>query len=136
MSRAALLIVVVAGTAVMPDACAKALGRSVSPDTAEAPPMPALPVTSATTPPVWTPPETGGPPSPALAAPVNPDLAKARSFAQAGDHKKVRGLLERKVKAGKASREEAALLLESCIALRDKSCVDAVKAKHPEVDSP
>jgi hypothetical protein len=65
---------------------------------------------------------------------VSPELAKARLLAQAGEHKKVRALLEKKVKAGKGSREEAALLMESCTALRDKACIDIVKAKHPEVD--
>ncbi|MDF2693277.1 MAG: hypothetical protein K0S65_1660, partial [Labilithrix sp.] len=68
--------------------------------------------------------------------PVNPDLAKARVLAQAGDHKKIRALLEKKVRTGKGNKEEAAILMDSCIALRDKACMDAVKAKHPEVDGP
>ncbi len=57
-------------------------------------------------------------------------------LSEAGDHKKVRALLEKKVKAGKASHDEATILLESCLILRDKGCVDAVKAKHPDVEAP
>jgi hypothetical protein len=66
----------------------------------------------------------------------NLELPKARASSQAGDHKKVRALLEKKIRAGKGTREEAALLMESCIALRDKPCVDTVRSKHPEVDGP
>jgi hypothetical protein len=132
MSRAALLAFVMV---MMPEACAKMLGRSDAPRSAPEPAPPPLPVTSATTPPIWTPPAPEVP-QPTPAAPVSPELAKARVFAQAGDHKKVRALLEKKLKAGKANREEAALLMEACSALRDRACTEAVKAKHPEVDSP
>jgi hypothetical protein len=48
----------------------------------------------------------------------------------------VRTLLEKKVKAGKGSQEEAAILLQSCGALHDKACVETVKAKHPGLEAP
>jgi hypothetical protein len=118
---------------VLPERCGKGLGKGVEPAPTATPSPPPLPVTSATTPPIWTPPDPGGPlPS---TAPSNPDLAKARAAAQAGDNKKVRALLEKKVKTGKCSKEEATLLLDACAALRDKACIEAVKAKHPEVDA-
>ena len=63
-----------------------------------------------------------------------PDARRARALADAGEHKKVRTPLEKKVKAGKGTDEEAAVLMESCIALLDKACLDAVKAKHPAVE--
>lgn len=134
MSRAAVLAFVVA---IAPaNACGKLRGNRESPSS-EPTPAP-LPVTSATTPPIWAPPDTGGPlptSAPPPSAP-NPELAKARALALAGDHKKVRTLLDKKVKSGKATTEEAAVLLESCTALRDKACVDLVKAKHPELQAP
>jgi len=90
-----------------------------------------------TAPPVWAAPDPGGPPpTPASVASVNPDLAKARTLLEAGDHKKVRALLEKKVKSGKASHEEANTLMEACLILRDKACVEAIKAKHPDVEGP
>jgi hypothetical protein len=119
----------VALSSALPEGCGRRFGASKPQPATSVEPLP-LPLTSATTPPVWAPPDTGGLPAP----PPNADLAKARALAQAGDSKKVRALLEKKVKAGKGSKEEAALLLQACIALRDKACVDAVKAKHPEVD--
>ena len=70
-------------------------------------------------------------PSTAPAAP-NPDLAKARAAAEAKDFKKVRALLEKKVRSGKGVPEEAQLVHRACVALKDKVCADAVKAKHPE----
>lgn len=138
MSRYAFLAAVLALAPGPAEGCAKAFGKGTATTksaTPPPPPPPPVPVTSATAPPIWSPPDTGGPP-PTPPPPVPPELAKARVLAQAGDHKKVRALLEKKVKAGKGSREEAALLMESCIALRDKPCMDAVKAKHPEVDGP
>ncbi len=67
-------------------------------------------------------------------ATTHAEVARARAFAQTGDSKKVRALLEKKVRAGKASKEEAMLLVDACIALRDKACLEAAKAKHPEID--
>ncbi len=134
MARAATLLTVIALAQGLPDSCARALGRRTDVDPSAQPPMagaPALPVASATAPPVWAPPDTS---PPATATPPNPDLARARAFAQTGDSKKVRALLEKKVRAGKASKEEAMLLVDACIALRDKACLEAAKAKHPEID--
>lgn len=136
MSRAAALATLLA---IAPtDACMKLLkrGEAAPPPAAPEPPPPPAPITSATTPPIWTPPDPGGPlPAPAAsAAAVGPDLAKARALASAGEHKKVRSLLEKKVKSGKASEEEAAVLFESCTTLKDKTCVELVRAKHPELE--
>jgi hypothetical protein len=137
MARAAFLVGIIAFGPAIPESCGRLSGKGAQPSattTAQPPAPPSLPVTSSTTPPVWAPPDPGGPLPSAL--PVSPDLAKARAFAQAGDSKKVRALLEKKVKGGKGSREEATLLLDACAALRDKACVEAVKAKHPEVAAP
>lgn len=91
---------------------------------------------TATTPPVWAPPETATPAPPPPAPSAETDLSKAQALSQAGDHKKVRALLEKKVKAGKASHEEASILMESCLILRDRTCVAVIKAKHPDVEGP
>jgi hypothetical protein len=114
-------------------ALALALPKGCAPSSsAPEPPPPPSPVTSATTPPVWTPPDPGGPLPSATPAP-NPELVKARQLAQAGDHKRVRTMLEKKVRAGKGTREEAAMLMDACVALRDKACVEAVHARHPDL---
>ncbi len=114
------------------DGCKK-LGGASSTASVE-PPPPLLP--TATTPPIWAPPETAAPPPVTGALPASPgsgaDLVKARQLAQAGDNKKVRALLEKKVRAGKASRDEASVLLDACVALRDKPCVDATRGKYPD----
>jgi hypothetical protein len=135
MSRAAVLAALLAISPM--DACTKVLkrGEAARPAAPEPPPPPVI--TSATAPPIWTAPDPGGPlPTPAAsaAAAVGPDLAKARAFASAGEHKKVRSLLEKKVKSGRASEEEAAVLLESCTVLKDKACVELVRTKHPELE--
>jgi len=114
----------------MPDACAKLTGKGTP--SAEPPPIPTpipTPVTSSTTPPVWAPPDTAGTSTgtPTKDPPKDPDFVKAKDFAAKGDHKKVRALLEKKVKAGKASAEETELLLESCTALKDKICIELCK---------
>lgn len=121
----------------LPEQCAKLLGQQGPPPTQPEPPPPTVPVTSATTPPIWVPPDPNGgvQPIPTAAPPPNPDLAKAKGFAAAGEHKKVRTLLEKKLKAGQVSTEEAQVLAASCAALKDKKCLDLVKAKHPEVDT-
>lgn len=106
------------------DACKKSGGARESSEPAPPPPS------TATAPPIWAAPET---PPPAVAAPAaNADLLKARQLAQAGEHKKVRVLLEKRVRAGTASRDEAMLVLEACVALRDRVCVQAVRAKYPD----
>jgi hypothetical protein len=84
-------------------------------------------------PPAWTSPENAAPPLPWSSASVSPDLAKARAFAEAGEPKRVRATLEKKLKAGKLSRQEAVLLADACVVLRDRACIDAVHAKYPEL---
>jgi hypothetical protein len=112
-------------------------GCGSAPGTRQGTPPPASearPALAPTTPPAWTSPDNAGPlavPSPP--ASINPELAKARASAQAGDSKKVRAALEKKLKAGKISQEEAALLADACVALRDRACVDAVRARFPEL---
>jgi hypothetical protein len=150
MARAALLALLITFAPALPEGCAKLVGKGQTAGpkaSAEPQPQPvavtsaatttATPSATVTAPPVWAPPDTGGPPpTPAPVASVNPDLAKARTLSEAGDHKKVRALLEKKVKTGKANHEEATILMESCLILRDKSCVEAIKAKHPDVEGP
>jgi len=108
---------------------------SAQPDPAP-PPTPVV-VTSATTPPIWHPPEAPATAASGAgsgsAAPSNPDLAKAKAAAEAKDFKKVRSLLEKKVKGGKGTGEEAALLGSACLQLKDKSCLEAVRKSHPDV---
>lgn len=93
---------------------------------------PPPPITSATTPPIWQPPDPVSGVS-ASAAPVSVDLPKARAAAEQKDWKKVRALLEKKARAGKALPEEAQLTLDACIASKDKACADAVHAKYPDL---
>lgn len=132
----------------LPEGCAKALRKSKVPAaSASAEPSPppsattvaSVPPTATATalgtaPPIWAPPEPSPPPSPEPTESTSPDLAKAKELAEAGEHKKVRALLEKRVKAGKGSDEEASLLLDACVALRDKACIESVKAKHPSLN--
>ncbi len=150
MARAALLAALIAFAPTLPEACAKRLGKgptaeplaSAEPQTLPPPSTSAatpVATATATAPPVWAPPDTGGPaptPAPPPIASASADLVKARALLDAGDHKKVRALLEKKVKAGKANHEEASVLMEACLILRDKACVEAIKAKHPDVEGP
>jgi hypothetical protein len=125
--------VAVLALALLPKACAK----KPPPDPPiDAPLPPPIPVTSATTPPIWSPP-TG----PATAVPTtstapppppSPELVKARAASDARDFKKVKTLLDKKVRGGKCAPEESQLLFRACVQLKDKACADAVKAKHPD----
>jgi len=111
--------------------------KQEAPPTADpSPPPPPVPVTSATTPPVWRPPDTTPPlvgSGSSAPAPVSPELAKARAAEEAKDWKKLKSLLDKRVRAGKASTEEAQMLFDACTALKDKSCVEAVRAKYLDV---
>ena len=130
MSRIAVLA---AALALLPPACAKLTGKAPPPVESEAPPPP--PITSATTPPAWRPPEPVTFASMAPTAkdpPVSADLVKARAAAEARDFKKVRALLEKKVRAGKCAPEESQLVFRACTALKDKPCIAEVKAKHAD----
>lgn len=118
----------------MPDACAKVLGRGEKPAPTEAPPP--VPSTPVTTPPTYPLPEPPGP-APTSAPPPgtpSPELQKAREAQDKKDYKKVKALLEKKVKAGKANREEAQLLMDACGNLKDRACVDLVRKTHPEIE--
>lgn len=44
----------------------------------------------------------------------------------------MKALLEKKVKSGKGTPEENQLLFRACMQTKDKTCADAVKAKHPD----
>jgi hypothetical protein len=125
-------IVAVALTALAPEACAK----KKPPAEVDVPTPPPLPLTSATTPPIWHPPDPVGgataQPAATSTPPPSADLVKARAASEAKDFKKVRTLLEKKVRGGKSVPEESQLVFHACVALKDKACSDAVKAKHPE----
>jgi hypothetical protein len=129
------LVVVAAALALLPPACAKLLGKA-PPEAEAVPPPPPEPLASATTPPAWRPPETSAAtadkPGDAGPAPVSAELVKARAAADAKDFKKVRALLEKKVRAGRGAPEEAQLVLKACTALKDKSCTAEVRAKHAD----
>jgi hypothetical protein len=137
MTRA---LVFAAMTLALPPACEKLMvkkGGAEPAPTGEPPPV-TTPVTSATTPPVWVPPvatpppvDTTQPTTTAAAPAQSPEFAKAREAAEGKDWKKVRTLLEKRVKGGKATPEEAQLLFEACAAIKDKACISAVTAKYP-----
>ncbi|MDB4944005.1 MAG: Adenylate cyclase [Labilithrix sp.] len=56
---------------------------------------------------------------------------KAAKMAFEGRDQEVRNLLEGKVRAGRASTDEARLVREACKKMHDTACVDDVKAKYP-----
>jgi hypothetical protein len=101
----------------------------------DAPLPPPIPITSATTPPIWAPPTAATPDdtsSSSGAVPsASPELVKARQANDAKDFKKVRSILEKKVRGGKCAPEESQLLFRACAQLKDKACTEAVRAKHP-----
>jgi hypothetical protein len=128
------VVVLAAMVAFLPPACAKLVGKQPPPQVEpEVAPPPPPPISSATTPPAWHPPE---PPASSSAAPStqppSADLVKARAAADAKDFKKVRTLLEKKVRGGKCAPEEAQLVLRACTVLKDKACVAEVTAKHSD----
>ena len=130
MGRAFVFVAVLG---LMPEACAKILGQPSGP-APQTEPVPVIPSTPAVPPPTFAQPDFGPAPAPAPPPTTSPELVKAREANQKNDFKKVRTLLMPKVKGGKANREEAQLLGEACLALRDKPCVDLVRKTHPEVD--
>jgi hypothetical protein len=134
MTRALLFVVF---ASVLPPACEKLLPKNhpepttVDPTVEPAPPPPP----SETTPPVWSPPPDPATLAAASAAappPPGPELAKAQAAASHKDWKKVKALLDHRVRSGKGTPEEAQLLLEACTNTKDKACVDAVNAKFPQ----
>ena len=106
--------------------------KSEPPAPVEAP----APVLSATTPPIYQPPDptpVGSASSAPAAASLSPDFPRAKAAADAKDWKKVRGFLEKRARAGKSPAEEAQLALDACIALKDKACADAIHGKYPDL---
>jgi hypothetical protein len=137
MSRAVLIAVLLG---VAPPACDKLLAKKQA-EPLQIPDPPPPPAPAPPPPPVWAPPEPAGgvvAPTPEASAsaapPANPELAKAHAAAEAKDWKKVKQLLEKKARAGKASPEEAKLAFDACMTLKEKACADAVKAKYPQVE--
>lgn len=134
MFRTALAGVTALSLAMAPKACAK----KQQPSAAESDFVPPPPIPSATTPPIWAPPQgpATAPVTSAATAPSgpvpSPDLPKARAAAEAKEFKKVRTLLEKKVRSGKGVPEENQLVFRACVQTKDKACVADVKAKHPE----
>jgi hypothetical protein len=132
--RHALAALTALSLAFAPKACVKKEAPPPEPEAV----VPPLPQTTATAPPIWAPPEvpaTGAVSSGSVtpAAPtVSPELLKARTAADAKDFKKVKTLLEKKVRGGKGTPEENQLLFRACVQTKDKACADAVKAKHPD----
>lgn len=119
----------------LPPACAKLTGQAPPADTQTDPP-PVIPSQLPTAPPTFQPPDPGGPlPNPSAQA-FPPETIKARAATLSGDYKQVRKLLLEKVKSGKASKEEAQLLLNACGQLKDKACVNMVRKTVPDVDTP
>jgi hypothetical protein len=139
MSRALFVAVTLA---LMPEACAKMMGKKQPTVEIDPPPPPPPPVTGATTPPIWHPPEGPSTASTTTSAstsattasppPASPELVKARAASDAKDFKKVRELLEKRVRKGKCLPEESQLVFKACTALKDNACAAAVRAKHPD----
>ena len=120
--------------ALAPKACTK----KAQPSPSEADFVPPAPLPSATTPPIWAPPQgpatapvTSGTPAPPVPS-VSPELVKARAAADAKEFKKVKALLEKKARSGKGTPEENQLVFRACVQTKDKACIADVKAKHPE----
>lgn len=130
MGRAFVLAAVMG---LMPEACAKITGQS-SGHTPQPDPVPVIPSTPAVPPPTYIAPDYGPAPAPAPVPAASPELLKAREANSKNDFKKVRTILTPKVKGGKSTRDEAQLLGEACVNLRDKACMDLVKKQHPEIE--
>jgi hypothetical protein len=132
--RTALAAVTMLSLALAPKACTK----KQQPSPAESDFVPPPPIPSATTPPIWAPPQgpgtapvttgTTAPPVPS----VSPELVKARAAADAKDFKKVKTLLEKRARSGKGTPEENQLVFRACVQTKDKACIADVRAKHPE----
>ncbi|MFO0742583.1 MAG: hypothetical protein U0270_42310 [Labilithrix sp.] len=126
----ALVFVAVMG--LMPEPCARILGQPTGQALPVEPPPP-IPSVTATAPPTYQQPEPPLPPSSAKPDAVSPELAKAREANDKKDYKKVKTILEKKVKAGKGNREETQLLMDACTILQDKACKDMVRKANPNV---
>lgn len=133
MLRAGFATIAVLALAFAPKACVK---KPPPEPPIDAPLPPPIPITSATTPPIWAPPTSTTPVDTASSSSgafpsASPELVKARQASDAKDFKKVRSILEKKVRGGKCAPEESQLLFHACAQLKDKACTEAVRAKHP-----
>jgi hypothetical protein len=133
-------VAVLALSLALPARCEGLLGKAgarAQGGTAEVPASP-----SPTAPPVWAPafegvaaeaalPGAAGAVATVSAAPEvrppSPELKKAIVAFEKGDHKKVRALLEKRVRSGKGTSDEARIVASSCAALGDKACADALR---------
>ncbi len=137
MAYRAALVALFTTLAFAPKVCASMPTSSVEPTAAASAPTAIGAI--ATTPPIWSPPDIPGDGGIATPPPlVNLELLKARAAAESKDFKKVRSILEKRVLRGKGSSEEFQLLSRACAQLKDRACVEAVRAKHAEelTDSP
>ena len=94
--------------------------KPLQPTQIEPPPTTVAP--SSTRPPIWAPVDTAPPPKVEIT-----DLSKAQTALGAKDYKKVRTILEAKVKGGRGSPEEIDALQTACAALKDKPCLAMIK---------
>jgi pSer/pThr/pTyr-binding forkhead associated (FHA) protein len=67
------------------------------------------------------------------AAPPSKALEEAQAAALRGDPQTVRSLLEKRVRDGKASLDEARLVRAACKQMGDKACSEDVKARYPDL---
>jgi hypothetical protein len=130
--RAGATGVAVLALALLPKACVK---KPPPEPPVDAPLPPPIPITSATAPPIWAPPT--GPITPVATTgtappPPSPELLKARAASDAKDFKKVKSILDKKVRGGKCAPEESQLLFRACRELKERLCMEAVRAKHPD----
>jgi hypothetical protein len=107
----------------MPEGCAKLLGKHPPPQPEPLPPPTSVATTASgttTAPPIWHPPESNVPP------PVSSggsEYLKVKAAAESKNFKKVKELLDKKAKDGKANDDEVRWLHEACTALKDKKCL-------------
>ena len=132
-TRAVAVVAVLAAIAPkMPEQCDRMLGKtsaataSAEPAPSPSPPPPPPPSTTVTAPPIWTPPEPAATTTKPDAGPPEPSVAAQAAFAKK-DWKKVRSLLDKKRKSGRATSEELEMLYEACDQLKDKPCLDSLR---------
>lgn len=115
-----------------PEGCAKLgrrtpTGNAAPTETAPAPP------TSAPAPPIWTPPEQPPAATTPYEPPPNIELVLAQEAARKREYKKARAILEKKQKSQALDAAELELLITTCIATKDRKCIDALVGAHPEL---
>lgn len=121
----------------MPEQCNKVLKKApATTASAEPAPPPPPPPSTATAPPIWTPPEGATPAAATVDAGAavpssSNEYALARAAADKKDWKKVKSLLDKRVKSGRATSEEIELLHDACEKSRDKACLESLKKLAP-----